>query len=412
MSESNTFILPSHNAGLDQGRREHNSSLRALLRNFYGPLAPTSSNFEEENANFNPPDGVLWYKSNEGGVLNVVDSTNKKNQPFGTNITGHGVRFRNVDSEALLEANNANNHYEIGETISLVSADSQLTNPGLFLKTANTGTSADLKRLGGGDIVARSVDADKMADNAVITRVIQDGAVTTVKIEDGAVGTDQIEDGAVGTDQIEDEAITDEKVLEISGSKLLANSLPGTVIGSGTVTPDKISISGTGANNQVLASTGAGGFKWIDQPGGAQQRTDGVSNVITLSDTPDYFTLMLHDLVGNNTGTDFLIRVGLNSAIASTGYAMSDKYGNREQDNEYSTTNIPVYRTGGEASNKTTGILNFTKISSTVWVVTGTMVTIRNENSRIHIISGYITHGNINKVQLYNVTSGSAAIYS
>jgi len=126
LSSSNTFVLPSSSSSLVNSRDQFNSSLKAILQNFYGPARPDTENFKESGTSMPEADftGVL-YRSSNTGMLYISDPNvplsgdkNRTNYPIGGNFTRYGLAWRQEVDLVSAAANLST--YDIGEAFVIV----------------------------------------------------------------------------------------------------------------------------------------------------------------------------------------------------------------------------------------------------------------------------------------------------
>ena len=144
LGDSNTFSLPSQGAAIAISRGQFNSSLRALLQNFYSAALPDTENFQSGGSALSSTEyeGTLYRKSSTG-VLYIYDSgaagtTTRTQYPLGGKWTRYGIAWRQQGSLAAAASNIAD--YEIGEAFAVVKDTAGSSNNRLYMRVATTGT--------------------------------------------------------------------------------------------------------------------------------------------------------------------------------------------------------------------------------------------------------------------------------
>jgi len=163
---SNNFVTPAASKSITLARFDWNDALRASTENFYGPVAPTSENYQLDNNPTAVQDGVL-YRSTLTNSIFIVDSINQKGNPVhGGNFTRVGIGFR---LESTLAATDFST-YEIGEMFATVGIS--VANTRVYLKASNAN---------------QIVDVGIPATDTVATDMLQAASVTKAKLATAAV---------------------------------------------------------------------------------------------------------------------------------------------------------------------------------------------------------------------------------
>lgn len=144
IGNSNTFVLPSQGASIAISRSQFNSSLRAVLQNFYSTGTPDADNLIDSGASLSAIDydGML-YRNATTGMLYVSDSaitvaSGRTNRPIGGNFTRYGLAWR---QQGNLEAAAANiSSFDVGEAFVVVKDTAGASNNRMYLRVATTGT--------------------------------------------------------------------------------------------------------------------------------------------------------------------------------------------------------------------------------------------------------------------------------
>lgn len=144
IGNSNTFVLPSQGASIAISRSQFNSSLKALLQNFYSTGAPDADNLVDSGAAIGSSDynGVL-YRNSTTGMFYVADSaitvaSGRTNRPVGGNFTRYGLAWRQQGSLVAAEANIST--FDVGEAFVVVKDTAGASNNRMYLRVATTGT--------------------------------------------------------------------------------------------------------------------------------------------------------------------------------------------------------------------------------------------------------------------------------
>jgi len=144
LTDANTYVLPSQGASIAVSRSQFNSSLRALLQNFYSGATPDTDNLVAEGSAMGATayDG-MWYRDSDTGMFYVSDSaitvaSGRTNRPVGGNFTRYGVAWRQQGSLAAAAANIAT--FDVGEAFVVVKDSGGSSNNRMYLRVATTGT--------------------------------------------------------------------------------------------------------------------------------------------------------------------------------------------------------------------------------------------------------------------------------
>lgn len=172
IGSSNTFNLPGQGDSLVLSRENYNSSLRALLQNFYASNIPDTENFVNMGSAMTSGDinGVL-YRSSNTGMLYISDTnigTTRTNNPVGGKFTRYGIAWRQQENLAAAAANIAT--FDLGEAFVVVNHPVAANNR-MYLRTkTSTGTMADFIDIGSPPAGSASFTGDVTAtDGTFIT---------------------------------------------------------------------------------------------------------------------------------------------------------------------------------------------------------------------------------------------------
>jgi len=175
LSDSNTYVLPSQSIAVAISRSQFNSSLRAVLQNFYSPATPDADNFVQEGASLSATeyDGAL-YRDSTTGVLyihdtNVSPASGRTNNPQGGFWTRYGIAWRQQGSLAAAATNISD--FDIGEAFVVVKDTAGSANNRMYLRVATSGTFNN-----------DFIDVGTPFPGSISTSIIQDGAVTGAKL--------------------------------------------------------------------------------------------------------------------------------------------------------------------------------------------------------------------------------------
>ena len=121
---SNVFVTPRAVSTIGRGRVDHNSSLQALLQNFYSSSPPVAASVDLEGV---PGllDGMIWRQGGtnpQDGRLFVYD-TNSPSHPLYSGFTREGIAYITQNTFAQANAALSNNYFQSGEIIRVKSED-------------------------------------------------------------------------------------------------------------------------------------------------------------------------------------------------------------------------------------------------------------------------------------------------
>jgi hypothetical protein len=121
---SNVFVTPRAVSTIGSGRIAHNSSLQALLQNFYSPSIPVAASVDLEGR-IGLQNGIIWRQGGTGaqdGRLFVYD-TNSPSHPLYSGFTREGITY--ISQNTFVQANAAlsNNYFQAGEIIRVKDED-------------------------------------------------------------------------------------------------------------------------------------------------------------------------------------------------------------------------------------------------------------------------------------------------
>jgi microcystin-dependent protein len=140
---SNTYVLPSQGSSIAVSRTQFNSSLRAILQNFYSTGAPGTDNLIDSSSPLAASDynGML-YRNSTTGMLYISDSAitvadGRTNRPVGGNFTRYGIAWRQQGSLAAAASNIAT--FDVGEAFVVVGSGVSASNNRIYLRAATTG---------------------------------------------------------------------------------------------------------------------------------------------------------------------------------------------------------------------------------------------------------------------------------
>ena len=144
IGNSNTFVLPSQGASIAISRSQFNSSLKALLQNFYSTGSPDADNLIDSGASLSASeyDGML-YRNSTTGMFYVSDSaittaSGRTNRPIGGNFTRYGITWRQQGNLVAAAANI--DTFDVGEAFVVVKDTAGASNNRMYLRVATTGT--------------------------------------------------------------------------------------------------------------------------------------------------------------------------------------------------------------------------------------------------------------------------------
>lgn len=136
---SNTYVLPSQGASIAVSRTQFNSSLRAVLQNFYSAGAPSTDNLIDSGSAMGESDynGML-FRNSTTGMLYISDSAIsnpiRTNNPVGGKFTRYGIAWRQQASLAAAAANIAT--FDLGEAFVVLGPDVSASNNRMYLRVA------------------------------------------------------------------------------------------------------------------------------------------------------------------------------------------------------------------------------------------------------------------------------------
>lgn len=141
---SNVFVTPRAVATISRGRIDHNSSLQALLQNFYSSAAPVNTSVDLEGE-LGLQNGMLWRQGGtnpQDGRLFVYD-TNSPSHPLYSGYTREGIAYISQNNIAQATAALSNNYFQAGEIVRVKDEDKLylVSNLGTSLIAIGTGTS-------------------------------------------------------------------------------------------------------------------------------------------------------------------------------------------------------------------------------------------------------------------------------
>ena len=184
---SNTFVLPSQGSSIAVSRTQFNSSLKAVLQNFYSAGTPSSDNLVDSGSTISAAeyDGML-FRNSSTGMFYVSDSaittaSGRTNRPVGGNFTRYGIAWRQQGSVVAAEANIAT--FDVGEAFVVVKDTAGASNNRMYLRVATTGSFTndfvDIGRPAPGQ-----VDASSLVDYSISGQILANtlGRVTAVTI--------------------------------------------------------------------------------------------------------------------------------------------------------------------------------------------------------------------------------------
>lgn len=141
---SNTFVLPSQGSSIAVSRTQFNSSLKAVLQNFYSSGTPGTDNLIDSGSSISSGDydGML-FRNSSTGMFYVSDSSittasGRTNRPVGGNFTRYGIAWRQQGSLTAAEANIST--FDVGEAFVVVKDTAGASNNRMYLRVATTGT--------------------------------------------------------------------------------------------------------------------------------------------------------------------------------------------------------------------------------------------------------------------------------
>jgi microcystin-dependent protein len=134
---SNTYVLPSQGSSIAVSRTQFNSSLRAVLQNFYSTGAPGTDNLIDSGSAMGESDydGML-FRNSTTGMLYISDSAIsnpiRTNNPVGGKFTRYGIAWRQQASLAAAAANIAT--FDLGEAFVVLGPEVSAANNRIYLR--------------------------------------------------------------------------------------------------------------------------------------------------------------------------------------------------------------------------------------------------------------------------------------
>lgn len=167
---SNTYVLPSQGSSIAVSRTQFNSSLRAVLQNFYSSGAPSTDNLVDSGSAMGATDydGML-YRNSTTGMLYISDSaittaSNKTNRPVGGNFTRYGIAWRQETDLATAATNLST--YDVGEAFVVVNDTAGSSNNRMYLRVSPS-TSFSAAVIDIGKPAPGQVDATSLANFSI-----------------------------------------------------------------------------------------------------------------------------------------------------------------------------------------------------------------------------------------------------
>lgn len=174
---SNTFTLPSQGSSIAVSRTQFNSSLRALLQNFYSAGTPSTDNLIESGAALSESEynGML-YRNSTTGMLYISDSSitvasNKTNNPVGGKFTRYGIAWRQEPDLATAATNLST--YDVGEAFVVINDTAGSSNNRMYLRVSPST-----------DFSAAIIDVGKPAPGQVDATSFSNKSVSGIKLAD------------------------------------------------------------------------------------------------------------------------------------------------------------------------------------------------------------------------------------
>lgn len=147
---SNVFVTPTALATIAQGRVDTNTSLQALLQNFYGEAPPSGPNVTLEDVP-GLKDGMLWMQQGNASISSrlFVYNPAAPSHPLYPGFTRNGIGITSVNTYAEATSALANSIFQSGEVVRVANLNrlylvnnigNQLINLGSdgFVETANS----------------------------------------------------------------------------------------------------------------------------------------------------------------------------------------------------------------------------------------------------------------------------------
>lgn len=121
---SNVFVTPRAVSTIGRGRIDHNTSLQALLQNFYSSAPPVAESIDLEGQN-GLVNGIIWRQGGTGaqdGRLFVYD-TNSPSHPLYSGYTREGIAYISQNTFAQANAALSNSYFQAGEIVRVKDED-------------------------------------------------------------------------------------------------------------------------------------------------------------------------------------------------------------------------------------------------------------------------------------------------
>ena len=198
LATSNTFHIPATTDTIALARTYWNSTSKALLQNFASAnVKPTTINIDYEGSTQTPPEGMLYYNSNTGGLyINTTSSDmDYGNGPYGT-FRRLGIATRAYDT--IADATTNSQHLDPGELIVVING--------------TAGSSANNRLYLVSDSSKTLLDVSTPYDRTLSNLKLEAATITEYEIADGAITNAKIADGTVIAADIQDNSITDSKL--------------------------------------------------------------------------------------------------------------------------------------------------------------------------------------------------------
>lgn len=186
LGNSNTFVLPSQGASIAISRSQFNSSLRALLQNFYSNGIPDSENLTDTGSSLSASDydGMLFRSSSTGmfyvADTNITVASGRTNRPVGGTFTRYGLSWRQQGSLAAAAANIST--FDVGEAFVVVQDTAGASNNRMYMRVATTGTfSSDFVDIGQpapGQVTADSLTSYSIGGNNLANSLLRSSTLT------------------------------------------------------------------------------------------------------------------------------------------------------------------------------------------------------------------------------------------
>lgn len=174
---SNTYVLPSQGSSIAVSRTQFNSSLKAVLQNFYSTGAPGTDNLIDSGSAMGASDydGML-YRNSTTGMLYISDSaittvSNKTNRPVGGNFTRYGIAWRQEPDLATAATNLST--YDVGEAFVVINDTAGSSNNRMYLRVSPST-----------DFSAAIIDVGKPAPGQVDATSFSSKSISGIKLAD------------------------------------------------------------------------------------------------------------------------------------------------------------------------------------------------------------------------------------